>query len=145
MQATGRQKRAGFTLIELMIVVAIVGLLAAIAYPLYRDHILKARRSDGLSKLMSVMQAEERYYTEHNTYVTDLTKLGYSSSDSVTSDGGYYTVKAATCSSPYQTTLAGCVNLTATATSKGGQDQDKYPTLQLNSAGKKTPDAVWNS
>ena len=47
-----RKKSTGFTLIELMIVVAIIGIIAAIAYPSYQDQVRKAKRSDGTSKIM---------------------------------------------------------------------------------------------
>lgn len=60
----------GFTLIELMITVAIVGILTSIAYPSYQDSIMKSRRVDAQGKLMSFANAMERYYTQCNTYPT---------------------------------------------------------------------------
>jgi len=59
---------AGFTLIELMITVAIIGILTSIAYPSYQDSIMKSRRVDAQGKLMSFANAMERYYTQCNTY-----------------------------------------------------------------------------
>lgn len=59
----------GFTLIELMIVVAIVGILAAIAYPSYQDSVRKSRRAEGRTALMEVLQQQERYMTQRNTYL----------------------------------------------------------------------------
>lgn len=58
----------GFTLIELMITVAIVAILAAIAYPSYKQFILKGRRAEGRAALMAVLQQQERYFTQYNTY-----------------------------------------------------------------------------
>lgn len=62
------KKEAGFTLIELMIVVGIVGLLAAIAYPSYTGALTKARRADAMGDLVGLQSAMERYYTENNSY-----------------------------------------------------------------------------
>lgn len=96
-----RIKSRGFTLIELMITVAIVGILAAIAYPSYQDQIRKSHRTDGKTKLLEVAQRQERYYTDNNTYATDLTLLGYSIPVTVpvtvtfNSDNGYYSISAA--------------------------------------------------
>lgn len=59
----------GFTLIEVMIVVAIVGLLAAIAYPSYKDSVLKGRRAQGRTALAELMQQQERYMTQNNCYL----------------------------------------------------------------------------
>lgn len=63
------QKSSGFTLIELMIVVAIIGILAAIAYPSYQEQIRSSRRADGQGALLTAAQAMERYFTENGTYV----------------------------------------------------------------------------
>lgn len=68
-----RQLRAtarGFTLIELMIAVALIGILAAIGYPAYTDQIRKAKRAECRSGLLQSMQQQERYYTQFNQYVT---------------------------------------------------------------------------
>lgn len=59
----------GFTLIELMITVAIVGILAAIAYPAYQDSILKGRRAEGRTALLNLLQQQERYYTQTGSYL----------------------------------------------------------------------------
>lgn len=59
----------GFTLVELMIVVAIVGILAAIAYPSYIDSVRKGRRAEGRTAVTSLLQQQERFFTQNNTYV----------------------------------------------------------------------------
>ena len=64
------RKSAGFTLIELMIVVAIVGILAAVAYPSYIDSVRKGKRAEARAALTSLLQQQERYFTQNNTYET---------------------------------------------------------------------------
>jgi len=65
-----KQKLNGFTLIELMITVAVIGILAAVAYPSYQDYIIKARRADAQSALLQLGQFMERYYTTNGRYTT---------------------------------------------------------------------------
>ena len=62
--------QTGFTLIELMITVAIVGILAAIAYPSYSDYVIRSKRSEAKQALIEVAQMLERNYTVANTYVS---------------------------------------------------------------------------
>lgn len=59
----------GFTLIELMITVAIVAILAAIAIPSYQDSVWKGKRAEAKAAILKALQAEERYYTQNNRYV----------------------------------------------------------------------------
>lgn len=124
-------KMRGFTLIELMIVVAIVAILGMIAVPAYNNSTIKARRSDGQTALMDVMAREERYFTERNTYTTSLAALPASA----TSQEGFYTISAAACGSG----VTSCVILTATA--QGGQAPDGN--LTLDSRGQKLPADKW--
>src|SRR5690554_2337838 len=63
------RRSSGFTLIELMIVVAIVGILAAIAYPSYQRYVQDSRRSDARANLLQLAQFMERYYTANGRYV----------------------------------------------------------------------------
>ena len=62
-------KASGFTLIELMIVVAVIGILAAIAYPSYAQYVERARRKDATAVMLEAAQFVERYFTERRTYV----------------------------------------------------------------------------
>ncbi len=125
----------GFTLIEVMIVVAILGLLAAIAYPSYQNQIARARRSDGQSLLLDIAARMERFYFDNTAYTTDLTALGFTNASAMPSTEGHYTatVAAATPGCP----LASC--FTVTATPAGAHAPDTYcGNLTLNSMGQKT-------
>lgn len=62
--------QGGFTLIELLIVVAIIGILAAVAYPSYNDSVRKGKRAEARAALMNLLQQQERYLTQNNSYET---------------------------------------------------------------------------
>lgn len=78
------KKNKGFTLIEIMIVVAIIGILAAIAYPSYDEYVKRANRTEGQAFLSDVATRQERYFSQNNKYINDVTKLGLSSVNSPT-------------------------------------------------------------
>jgi len=61
-------QQKGFTLIELMVVVVIIGILVGIAYPAYQDNVTRSRRADAQAALQGLAQAMERFYTENGTY-----------------------------------------------------------------------------
>lgn len=112
-------RQRGFTLIELMIVVVVIGVLAALAYPNYQQYQLKAGRSDGHAKLTQVMQAQERFYSQNQSFTTNLgagglALPGVAANAAVISDEGRYSVAAAACAAG--TPLTRCVRLVATAT-----------------------------
>lgn len=73
-----RTRGYGFTLIELMIVVAIIGILAAIAYPSYRQYVQRAHEADAQSFLLTLSNLQERYLLDKRAYADSLVKLGAS-------------------------------------------------------------------
>ena len=82
----------GFTLIELMIVVAIVGLLAAVAYPNYQNYTREARRTDAQNTLLTLSNNLEKHFSDNNTYTDDPTDMGYPASPIVSPEGHYSVV-----------------------------------------------------
>jgi type IV pilus assembly protein PilE len=67
----------GFTLIEIMITVAIVAILAAIAFPGYQQYVLRSKRGLAKSTLVQVLDRQSQFYVDNKSFATDLTALGY--------------------------------------------------------------------
>jgi len=73
-----KSNEKGFTLIEMMIVIAVIGIIAAIALPSYIDSVRKARRVDAKTGLTEAALRQENFYARNATYTTDLRQVGYS-------------------------------------------------------------------
>ena len=82
-----RYKHSGFTLIELMIVIAVIGILAAIALPAYQDYVKQAKRADAKAALLAVQLAQEKYRANNTSYGT-LAQINAAA----TSPDSYYTI-----------------------------------------------------
>ena len=120
------RRTSGFTLIELMITVAVVGVLSAVAYPAYVDSVRKGRRSDAVSAITAVQQAQERYRSSNATYGTRFIV----SSNALVGVGAVGDTNAATSySSPgayYSLSISGtsATGYTILATAQGTQTSD---------------------
>lgn len=82
----------GFTLIELMVVVAIVGIIAAIALPSYLESVNKSRRGEARAEMTTMAQQLERCFTRFNSYVS--TECGIKNGDSRSTDSGNHVITA---------------------------------------------------
>ncbi|MBX9935878.1 MAG: type IV pilin protein [Burkholderiaceae bacterium] len=150
-----RKKHNGFTLIELMIVVAIIGILASVAYPAYTDSVRKGRRAQARTALLELMQQQERFMTQRNCYAAFTTasngtatatanaECGFTTATSVsmfkTSSGdsgassASYLLKASQCGTQ---SLRDCISLEATLKDSAADPQ--VGNLTLTSTGVKS-------
>ena len=126
-------KQRGFTLIELMIVVVIVGILAAIVYPSYTQHVVKANRVAAQAQMMDIANRQQQFLLANRSYVskTDLEASGYSLPADVSVRYSYAVILGAGAVPSY----------TITFTPSGAQTDDGA--LTLNNEGVKTPAAKW--
>ncbi len=72
-----------------MITLAIVAIIATIAYPTYLNQVRKARRVEGKSLLLEAQGKQERFFTENNSYALNMSALGYGANNVITEDGWY--------------------------------------------------------
>ncbi len=109
-----KNKFFGFSLFELMITLVILAILVAIAIPVYRNYVMRARRSDGIQALLAIQIAEEKYRLSNSTYGT-LVQVWSGS----TSSEGYYSLSVSAVSASTYTITASAIGNQANDTADG--------------------------
>lgn len=127
------KRNRGFTLIELMITVAIVGILATVAYPLYLDQIRKSKRAEAQATLMNIATRQQQTLLDSRSYAPSVSALNVTITPTLTSA---YTVS-------FFIGTATVPSFTISATPLGSQVADKCGTLSINQLGTKTPTTCW--
>lgn len=123
-----KSKSAGFTLIELMIAVAIVGILTAVIYPSYTDYVRRTNRTEAMNDLTRIANLQEQFFADNRSYAASLTALGLASDPFITPKGYYSIAISASTARTF----------TLTATAKGTQTKDDCTTMSIDQSGAKT-------
>ena len=122
-----RKRMRGITLIELLIVVVVISILAAVAYPNYQEFTARAKRNEARAALLRLAINQERFYLNNNTFTAVLSDVGFAGS---MTENGYYEIAV---------TAANASNFTATATYQhGGNEAGKCLTFTIDGRGVKT-------
>jgi type IV pilus assembly protein PilE len=130
-------RQTGFTLIEMMIVVAIAAILVSIAATAYTSEIRKSRRTDARNALLDIAAREERYLSVSNSYSANATDVGYSGVWPQNVTNNYYQVSVSAPDTVNQPNTA--VSFIATATAINAQASDTACTsLSVNQLGVQT-------
>lgn len=134
-EASSRPRPAsgGFTLIEVMIVVAIIGILAMIGIPSYERYVIRSNRAVAKQFMLSVASKQEQYLLDARQYATTVSALGLTPPTEISTR---YTFGFAVCAAP-------CTTYTLTATAIGNQTSDGN--LTIDNLGSKTPADKWSN
>lgn len=117
---------AGFSLIELMITIAIVGILASVAYPSYTQYVKRAARAEAMATLLDAANKQEQYFVDNRVYTTDLSLLGVAA----TTENGYFKLSAIVTGNTF--------SITATADAGPVKGDLACATLSINEIGVKS-------
>lgn len=125
----------GFSLVELLITVAIVAILASVAFPAYTDFVTRSNRTEAQRELLRIANLQEQFYVDSRAYTSDMEKLGLGADPFIT-ENGYYSIDAALANGGFV--------LTATARGTQATNDTNCLTLSVSETGKKLPaNACW--
>jgi type IV pilus assembly protein PilE len=128
-----KKQDSGFSLVELMVTVAIVGILAAIAFPAYGRYLVRGNRSAAEGYMMSLAEAQAQYFADAHSYATTPDALNLPVPQQV---AGNYTITIDAADGPPP-------SFTVTATPVAGTRQAADGILTINSSGARTPSSSW--
>jgi len=115
LENTVRARQSGVTLIELMVVVVIIAIISAFAYPSYTQFVVKSKRGVGTSMLLQVADRQQQFFLDNKQYATDLTDLGFLTDPFMISEQGAYLV-ATSADRVYEISLSAATATTYTVT-----------------------------
>ncbi|ACA85591.1 type IV pilin protein [Shewanella woodyi] len=125
--------RNGFTLVELMVGIAIIGILTAIAYPSYTEYVAEGARAEAHTSLLRISNLQEQFYLDNRTYTEDMNELGVGADPFVTQSNLY----------SVDSTGTGSFVLVATALGVQATRDSACATIQITDTGAKTPTECW--
>ena len=140
MKRTQSDRQTGVTLLEMLIVVVIVSILAAVVYPSYQDYVVRSNRAIGKSALLDAAARQEQYFANNAGYGSSMTRLGYPANpDPIDRKGGHTATNSIYLISVANPTSAPTLGYTLTATPANFQTRDtKCGNLSLTHRGVKS-------
>ena len=137
-QSIGRikgKKPAGFTLIELMITVAIVAILSVVAYPSYNDFVVRSNRAEAPRELVRLANLQEQLFVDSRAYTTNISDLGVGSTATYKTPSSNYKITS--------TVVGNTFTLTADAQGAQATNDPGCTAITITDTGQKTPINCW--
>ena len=139
-----RASSAGFSLIEVMIVLVIIGILMLVAVPGYQESMKKSRRADGMRDLIELTARQERFYAQYSRYTDDIDSEDGLNLERTTSSEGHYDLRVVACADKAADDFSACYVLQAVP--KGIQEKDSdCGTLSVDSKGQRSASGTLGS